>query len=505
MSKRAIPDIFFCLLVGWFLLCATQSEAAWIESLGQGSRATAMGNAYIGVADDLSAVWYNPAGLTQLIGGKKTTQMVGSSFNTLGITVDEPVSSPTTYGAHYSARLPSNIPFLRTSVGFQLADWCYLAPLPTLITFAGYSEFSETKGDIRFNGYVVSTLNMDWIPSIAFKLHDRISAGFGLNVNMFNQFKQQNILGDGYLLGAASELLPNTTPEQIIAALGPLGFKDGYDDGKLLVRTDEEFPTGIKPVNDLDINFRDVGFNVGILTRPFDWFRIGVKYRSENRIHVEGDISLVVNPYDPLVQLLKNTPLAVADDTKRFDLVFVTPQQVGFGIAFQPIKRLLWSVDYTWTDWHHARKSDDLFVRGGGLGPTHVEKFIVPRHWKSVHSVRTGLELRLAPQLFVQGGFWYDPSPCPNEQWDMASGLNDYFIYSVGAGYKGAFNGLLDINTHLQYLTTNTRRIDVGEGKHLGGTKSYGDPLLGGVPNNDFSVEVDGQVVSWGLDFTFHF
>jgi long-chain fatty acid transport protein len=469
-----------------------------------------MGNAYIGVADDLSAVWYNPAGLTQLIGGKKNIQQFGVSLVTLGITVDEPVASPQSGTSHYSAKMPSNIPFLRTLGGLALTDWCYLAPFPNLITFAGYSEFSDTQTDIRFNGYVVSNFTLDLIPSIAFKIHKMLSVGFGLNINMFNQFKQQNILGDGYLLGSAADLISQMTgthvDPKVLTGNPALSFLlDGKDDGKLLVRTDKEFPTGIKPVNDVDINFRDVGFNVGILTKPLDWLRIGVKYRSEIRDHIEGDIALVVNPFDPLVQLTQNTPLAITDDTKRFKMTFALPQQIGLGIAIQPLDWFLWSVDYTWTDWHHARKSDDLFVGGGGLGPTHVTMFSVPRHYNSVSSVRTGLEFKLAPNFFVEGGFWYDPSPCPDEEWDISSGLNDYYIYSLGAGYKGLFNGRVDINTHFQYVTTNKRYIGVGEGKHLGGTKAAGDPLVGGVPNEDFSMVIDGQVVNWGLDFTIHF
>jgi long-chain fatty acid transport protein len=115
------------------------------------------------------------------------------------------------------------------------------------------------------------------------------------------------------------------------------------------------------------------------------------------------------------------------------------------------------------------------------------------------------VELQLAPQFFVQGGFFYDPSPCPDEDWDSSSGLADYFVYSLGAGYLGLLDGRLDINTHFQYLMTNNRYIDVGEGKHLGGTKKAADPLKGGAPNDDFSMVVDGDVISWGFDVTLHF
>ncbi|MFA6094036.1 MAG: type IX secretion system membrane protein PorP/SprF [Elusimicrobiota bacterium] len=46
-------------------LCATQARAAF-DNLGAGARAPGMGNAFTAVADDLYAVYYNPAGLAQV-------------------------------------------------------------------------------------------------------------------------------------------------------------------------------------------------------------------------------------------------------------------------------------------------------------------------------------------------------------------------------------------------------------------------------------------------------
>lgn len=508
MARRVLACLLTCMLSAAPVLLSHEAEAAWIESLGQSARATAMGNAYIGVADDLSAVWYNPAGLTQLIDDKKVDQVMGVSLTTLSFTIDQPVSSPQTNGSHYSSDMPSNVPFVRSSMGIQITDWCYIAPIPIYITFAGATKYSETQGDARFSGYFVSELFLDWMPTVAFKLHKRLSVGIGLNVNAFNQIKLQNKLGDGYLIGAASEIVG----EELANNLAPF-FMDGQDDGKLLVRTDSEFPTGIKPVNSVDINFRDFGFRVGLHWTPLDWLRVGVNYRSEMRVHAEGEVSLIVNPHDPLVQLtrsLQGTPLEgllprIEDDTKRFELVFPLPAQVGFGFALQPTDWLLWSVDYTWTDWGHARKVDDLFVQDGGLGPTQITRLTVPRNWESVHSVRTGVEVRIAPKVFVQAGFWYDPSPASNEVWDVGTGMKDYFIYSVGAGLHRILQERLDIDLFFQYLRSSTRHVKVGESMSAGGTKYYSDPAQGAASNDDFSMVVEGQVISWGLDFTLHF
>src|SRR5437773_680806 len=57
----------FVLLV-WIFLFPTLSSAGGFESAGLGARAIGMGGAFIGVADDWTAIYWNPAGLTQLKG-----------------------------------------------------------------------------------------------------------------------------------------------------------------------------------------------------------------------------------------------------------------------------------------------------------------------------------------------------------------------------------------------------------------------------------------------------
>lgn len=56
-----------------FLSCAPLSQASYIAnrdflSVGQGARANAMGEAFVAVADDASAIFWNSAGMTQMRG-----------------------------------------------------------------------------------------------------------------------------------------------------------------------------------------------------------------------------------------------------------------------------------------------------------------------------------------------------------------------------------------------------------------------------------------------------
>ncbi len=65
MMKKKWATELFCMLL------SASSHAAYIAnrdflSVGEGARANAMGEAFVAVADDSSAIYWNPAGLTQL-------------------------------------------------------------------------------------------------------------------------------------------------------------------------------------------------------------------------------------------------------------------------------------------------------------------------------------------------------------------------------------------------------------------------------------------------------
>ena len=60
-SNTLRSSVFVSVAVA--LLACGHAEAAGFLSTGPGARAAAMGGAFTGLADDSSAIFYNPAGL----------------------------------------------------------------------------------------------------------------------------------------------------------------------------------------------------------------------------------------------------------------------------------------------------------------------------------------------------------------------------------------------------------------------------------------------------------
>jgi hypothetical protein len=71
-SQKKGPSVtIFCV---YLLLSLSSAARAGLEDIGAGARAPGMAEAFVAVADDANAIYYNPAGLTQMHASEVTTQ-----------------------------------------------------------------------------------------------------------------------------------------------------------------------------------------------------------------------------------------------------------------------------------------------------------------------------------------------------------------------------------------------------------------------------------------------
>ena len=197
-------------------------------ALYEGSaRGNALGGALVGRADDPSALFYNPAGITQLPGlqvaAGATAIMPGTKVTTQGVTSD----------ARGNVWFP---PHFYTT--YQYSDRLWFG-------FGAFSPFGlGVEFDPNWPGAynniktVITTLNMN--PNVAFKLNDQLSMAVGLNVMYFDLEMKRTV---------------NPIP-RIDTDLRGDSF--GY------------------------------GLNVAFHYKPTDWLSAGVSYRSRVSQHLSG-------------------------------------------------------------------------------------------------------------------------------------------------------------------------------------------------------------------------
>ena len=154
---------FFCLIL--FPICLL--AGGWNNTL-LGCRAIAMGGAFIAVADDPSAIFYNPAGLT------RQKNAFNFSLNGFHIWPTHVYVAPS--GQTIQSRFESSVPQIfvtyrmneKVTVGFG-----------AYVPYAGGGvDWKESDLGFPFK----STLGVySLTPSVAIQLNDRLSAGLALN------------------------------------------------------------------------------------------------------------------------------------------------------------------------------------------------------------------------------------------------------------------------------------------------------------------------------------
>lgn len=268
----------------------------------QNQNGAGTGYAYAGsaaVAEDASTIFFNPAGMTYLAEGHHVTgalTMLDRSLefkdrNTNNLII--PLGGPFT--ANYSlggdggqAGGKSYVPALYWAMSITPELRIGLGVSPT---FGNATEWDDDFMG-RFQGTYSEIKAVNVNPSVAWKVNDRVSLGFGLNVVKF----------EADLRGAAPDITPGIPP--------------GVDEGKSKLTGDD---TGY-------------GWNAGAMFQVTPTTRIGVSYRSTVNLKVKGK---------------SESPAGVTPAQVKIEL----PDTASIALSQKIGDRLELLADYTWTGW----------------------------------------------------------------------------------------------------------------------------------------------------------
>ena len=217
-------------------LSAQTASAAGFQLTEQSSLGA--GRAYAGagiVGDDLSAVHYNPAGMTLLPG---TQMQAGSVWIEVNAEYDGKDGSSEN-GRYKGQAIPAGY------ITHQLTDDVWLGLGLTVPFGMGTDYGKEWEGAER--GYTSTILTFDINPNVAWKVNDFLSVGGGISL----QYAKAK-------LGAA-----------LYKDMGPSTVNVG--NGKI------------------NADSWDWGWNFGIMVSPSERFRLGLSYRSSITHDAEGD------------------------------------------------------------------------------------------------------------------------------------------------------------------------------------------------------------------------
>ncbi len=171
----------FVLLLLVLFICSNLSAIDW-NITGAGARAAGMGGAFIGVADDATAITWNPAGLTQLYRPEVSlvTRYIAESYKYESTLYSNTVDNQSHFVLNFaSAAYPFMNGRLVAAIAYQKQlDW--------------YSGWESEEDESATGG--ANTI----IPGLAFRVLPVLSIGFSTNIWMGNSVKETSDYYYGY-------------------------------------------------------------------------------------------------------------------------------------------------------------------------------------------------------------------------------------------------------------------------------------------------------------------
>ena len=364
-------------LAGWIfgiigsLLLSAQCFGAGFALWEGSARGIGLGDAVVGRADDPSALFYNPAGITQLSG---LEMMVGGTgilsegkVTVNGIT-NLPYPTAPVSGTESTINNWAFVPnFYLTG---QLNDRVYLG----LGIFSPFGLAVKFPNDWfgAFNSYDAEVQSLTVNPNIAYKINDQLSVAAGLEATEFGLTLRQRI--------------PVGAPIAFSPDLETKGDTWGY------------------------------GYNLALHYKPCRWVAMGVAYRSQ--ITEGGDLNTNLNP------AVLGIPYTASHTSVTL------PDSVATGVVFYPSDRWSWEIGGIWTRWSDFDKLALVFdqpILGAGSNTAY-------KYWRDSWRFQTGIEYHLTPMVDLRAGYVYDQEAINDAYADYLLPSNNRHEFSLGAG-----------------------------------------------------------------------
>ncbi len=358
MLKRLLQGSLFLLFLATFV------GANPLDFYGFTARAAAMGSAYTAIATDFSGLYYNPAAIA--LGGSSQA------------------------GAGYMIALP------------DLKLRLHPAPDATVVEIKRLKELEEQQSDVPMvdgliGGLVIRAHEKLYGGAAVFMPYGELARVKPLDSHLpsfvMHSSRTQRIV---VLVGGAVKPIPNlavgAAASLWLHVFGNISYPLVLDNSNISIDPDNLPPQDIPNRADISV---DIPLAVwpyfGIAWRPAEWLWLGASYRSHYELDVGIDMNIDVRLNNYRVDLKDLSKLAPdlfpLKIVISMDLPFLgdepievpveidelsgtleisahaplvasvyfaelwKPQQVSFGVGFQPVNSLVLSTDITWYDW----------------------------------------------------------------------------------------------------------------------------------------------------------
>lgn len=441
------------------LLSSSDAEAGGMYFTDRGVRPMGRAGAFVAGADDLGAIWYNPAGLADA--GKSA--LVDFSYLRFSSEYTREVEVTTTAGAKTTLRDPTvhgEAPFLPlpTIAGSwtlgKTDEWTIgggiFAPNMALATYpkvAGGQPASSRYAAGSFEGSLASFIGA----GLAWKPMPELRVGLGVNALV------------GFL--ESSLTLSASPPDRLVGA----PEQPEYD-------AESRFRAGpiIAPSG-----------NIGVIYVPTDLVRLGASFQGPTFVNAPARLDVRL----PQSALFDGARVSGHDATVRFAL----PPIVRMGVELRPLANVRVEAAYVREFWsiHDSIDviPDDVALDGVSGLPARlpIPRIRLPRNFVDTNSFRVGGEAMLGP-VTLRGGASYETSGIPPEYLSVLTIDSDKVTVAGGIGVD---LGSIRLDATYAHVFASSVHVAASEAKIPRTSPLAGNAKLEGVNGGVYEASAD--------------
>jgi long-subunit fatty acid transport protein len=384
--------------------------------VGSGARAIAMGGAFIALADDATAMSWNPAGLVQLERPEMSI-VLSKTYRT----------EDNTFGTHPEAKNNrqisfSDINFLSLAYPFRLPKFRAAA------VGASYQRLYDMHRNWNFN-LVEEDDDFFMDQKVDYRQNGSLSAlGFALSTEI-----------TGHIMAGLTFNMWNTE-------LNPSGWTQDYSQFGAGSQGASRFIFRAESKNEFD--FKGSNFNIGVLWQikqtPTYGLTIGAVYKTSFKAELTRKSRYKTSiryPNDP------NADQFNSDSSKKNQIMDM-PASYGIGLAWRYNNDLIWTLDIYRTEWNKFILTDEdgnnaSPISGRPMNESDIDPTV---------QCRTGIQYifrwwQYGPHeviLPIRGGVFFDPAPAKARP-------DDFFGFSLGFGASIKKKSLLRFSLDVAY------------------------------------------------------
>lgn len=393
------------------------------SGLGVGVRSLGLGNAAIGLADDYSALYWNPAGLALIRDYEFSTGLSYRSYNNSAKFFGTTSTSSQNFINLNNLGLAYPIPTTRGSLTFA-AGYGKSSSFGTIAQFSGFNPSSslilsrtpsvnlyslsqnERKdlldNNIPYQLFLADTVNGKLVSVVSGNVLQNVTVREGGGINFYSFGGAIDIAKDlsfGVALNIASGSY--TYDREYIESDSKNNYTRGP--GQSLGQFDR-----FSLISTIEGNINGVNALFGVMYRKKGTLRIGATVRTPTSLTIsESFLDEATSRFDPNANGTVDKYNISFDGKTEYRVV--TPLVFGAGVSARLLDWLLLAGDIEYTDWTQIRfdsNNPDLLS----------ENRLIKKIFQPTTNLRGGAEFSLWDLgLHLRGGFNWKPSPFKND------------------------------------------------------------------------------------------